>query len=119
MKTKLLTLTAMTLIAASIAKADDLALATSEDAQNFDQQIAASLKNSKGSDKQKKENFGAQVSAEAKRFNDDGIDKKKEFGKWVSGERKKSDQARPDASAAERSGGSKEKSDKGSKSRKN
>lgn len=92
--------------------AEELVPATSEDLQEFDQQVSKSnAEDSKAKEmaqrsidprkdaalsmkekKARKENFGAVVSTEAKKLRDESVDKRKEMGSWVSSQRRKSGQ---------------------------
>ncbi len=105
----------------SLAMADDLVPATSDDTANFDNQIPAPApapapstdadgKHGKSADhskdKKPKSNFGTTVSAEAKKLKDADKDTRKGMGNWVSSQRRKDEQKRPNAAATAGAGAS-------------
>jgi hypothetical protein len=100
------------LLGAVVAHAQDMVPATSEDIDQFDQQLSRQMSDTARGSKDKSR-FGQTVSDEAKKQKDADSEKKKNFGKWVSGQRRKNDDGRPDAagSAAARESSGKDSSD--------
>lgn len=113
-------LTLISLLFENLALAD-LVPATSEDLNDFDQQIKASqgldsgpqgssarsgapVGKSLDNQKAKKNNFGAAVSAEAKGLRDLPAESRPGFGKWVSEQRKQNDQNQAGAGSSNGAG---------------
>ncbi len=74
-----------------LAHADALVPATSEDIDQFDNQIAAQRQNSPAV---KSDNFGKLVSTEARKLKDSDSGQRKYFGKSVSEQRRGNDRSR-------------------------
>ena len=120
---RILLATGAIVLMSSLAMAEDLVPATTDDVSNFDSQVANSARpptnddSSKDQgksadhrkdkkDKKDKSNFGMIVSAEAKKLKDSDQDKRKGMGKWVSNQRRQDDKKRPDAAVNPGSGAS-------------
>lgn len=74
---------------------DDLVPATSEDIQNFDEQVSENDAELDSSIMDGKDNFGSAVSAEAKKLKDMSVEERQKMGQWVSGQRRKDADKRP------------------------
>jgi hypothetical protein len=90
MKLSNLILVAVMAYLPSVAFAQTLVPATSEDIDAFDRQLAEA----------RKDNFGKQVSEEAKKLKSTEKQERRDMGQFVSDQRRKEDQGRPDTTKA-------------------
>src|SRR5262245_641153 len=95
MKQNLLKFELITFLCGAGAIADELIPATSQDAAQFDKDIANArakgLATAEGKKSARRMNFGAKVSVEAQKMGSEIADQRKTFGKWVSSQRAQGD----------------------------
>lgn len=108
--------TLLLVLLSSWASAQSLVPATSEDLNEFDQQISQSTrKNTEKEKSGKAANFGALVSEKAKDLKTEELDQKKKMGQWVSEQRKKGAEKVPAANEGRGANGNSSSSGKDAK----